>query len=142
MENIIITILFVFPGIFVELLYKRFIPTAKDERSDFEIALIAFVNSAAILIINLMILRIGYNQEIITINQLQSKFTNINFLLKYAMLTGFSSIIFAFAWNKLYTKVILHGINKFRTGNNLPIETIYPTVWDEIFENKEIDTPY
>lgn len=139
MESIVSLIIFVFPGIFITLLYKEYLPTSKNEPSDYEKAVIAFIYSFAVLVLNILIMKYVFSINITVVSEIIGKFENIGFFLKYVFLTFANSLIFAVGWYYVSKYIVLGTYNIFRFRKKLPLKTRYSTVWDEIFENPDID---
>ena len=134
MEAILIAVLFLIPGSFVNIIMDRFFPKSTKEKSDFEKTIYSVIYSSIIIFINILFMRIIKNMNINTFEELQIKLRNI----KYIGLTMLSSTLFVIA-KQLYEKIELWIVNKIRQSNNLATESKFETVWDEIFENKAID---
>lgn len=139
MEQIIILILFVFPGVFVSLLYKEYLPRSKNESTDYEKTVIAFIYSFAVLVLNIIIMKLVYSKDVQVLTQLMDQFKNTGFLIKYVGLTFTTSILFAVVWHFIFKRIILKIQNIFRVKGGLTKITQYPNVWDEIFANPETD---
>lgn len=139
MEQIISLILFVFPGVFINLLYKQYLPKSKQEPSDYEKAVIAFIYSFMVLVLNIVVMKFIFKKEIETLDQLLGYFKNTSFLLKYVFLTIFTSMLFAIVWHYIFKYLILWAYNFYRKLRGLPKETRFSSVWDEIFENPDND---
>jgi len=137
MEQIITLILFLFPGVFISLLYKKYLPISKEELSDYENIAIAFLYSFSVLIINFVIIKKVFNRDISTLSELMSNFARITFLLKYVSLTILTGSIFAILWHCIARRVLLCISNLIRHKRGLAKQTKFPSVWSEIFENPD-----
>lgn len=138
MESILIAVLFLIPGSFVNIILDRFFPKSVKEKGDFEKTIYAVIYSSIIIFINLILMKYLRKIDINTFSELQSRLVNITFFIKYIILTAVSSFLFVLI-KKIYEKIELCIVNNIRRKNKLPAETEFATVWDEIFENKKID---
>lgn len=140
MEQIITLILFAFPGIFINLIFKEFLPQNRGERSQYEKTTIAFIFSFFVLGLNIFIMNFIFRIKENKVSLLLNDFGSISFLFKYIGLTFVTSIIIAIAWKGVeYIKLKI--INCIRKLNKLPITTKFPSVWDEILYNKKNPIP-
>lgn len=120
------------------MIETRFLPRSIQERSDFEKTICAVIYSSMIIFINLILMKLMRYTDISTFESLQNKLGNISFFIKYIILTIFSSILFVGLKN-IFDITMLYLVNKVRKIRNLPQETKFTTIWDEIFENKDVD---
>lgn len=139
MDQVISLILFVVPGIFINLLYKEYTPRTKNEPTDYEKTVIAFIYSFAVLVMNISIMRFIFTIKIENLSQLMGSLKITDFLLKYVLLMLSNSIIFAIAWYYIKKYPLLKLYNIFRGKRGLSKQTRFSSVWDEIFENAEMD---
>lgn len=140
MDSLVPALIFIFPGFFIEILYRRFIPKSADnDVSEYNKITKAFLFSLAVVILNLVIIKYFFSININSLTQLQERILGLTFLIKYTMLTVLSSVVIAYLWSCHVVSIIRRLFNWYRGKKNLPEETKYPAVWDEIFENPKID---
>jgi len=121
------------------LLYKRVLPCKREEESGYEKTAKTLIYSSFVLLLNLLAIKFIFKGMSINFESFDANFKNVSFLMKYIMLTLVSSSIFAVGYHYINKKVFLRLHNKHRKSKGLSIETVFPTVWDEIFENPVID---
>lgn len=140
LEAIIIAILFLIPGFLVNKLSARLFPKTIKERDEFDKTVSCLILSIVVMLANIICIKIFFrNIEIDTITSLQDKLGQINFLMKYLILTFLMCLIIAFLDEYVFSRISLYLHNKHRKINKLPKECNSVTIWDEIFENKDID---
>lgn len=140
LEAIFIAILFLIPGFLIEKITNRiFQKTIIEDYSDFDKTVKYIILSIETMIINIIFIsKVCKNTDLKTVTQLQEKLGEIEFLIKYLGLTILVCGILIFL-NELLKRGILYISNIIRDKNNLPTETKFTTIWDEIFENKAIN---
>lgn len=137
MDAIIIAVIFSVPGLICEYIERRLYPNSLPEKSEYNKTVAAIIISSIIAVINIFILRIIFKREILTFSNLIEKLSYISFFAKYillSMLVGATLIIFK---NKCYRRITNYFINLMRKSEGKDKETIFPTLWDEIFENPD-----
>lgn len=137
MEAIIIAVIFSVPGLICEYIERRLYPNSLPEKSEYNKTVTAIIISSIIAIINIFVLKIIFRREIITFSDLIIRLTYITFFAKYILLSvvvGFVIIVFK---NKYYSRLSNFFVNIIRKSEGKEKETLFPTVWDEIFENSE-----
>ena len=133
-----IAVLFIIPGSIVNIILDRFFPKSKKEKSDFEKTIHAIIYSSVIIFINLVIMNKVKNINVSTFTDLQEMLSDITFFIEYIVLTFISSILFVII-KGIYEKIELSIVNIIRKLKKLPTESKFATIWDELFENKDID---
>lgn len=135
METIFIAVLFSIPGFTAEMLEDRIFGKITKEKSDFDKTVSAIIYSSFIILLNLTIMSKFFNIKINTFESLVAKLMNIQFFIKYVILTFAVCILFIFIKKYIWDFVVRVCINIWRKINKLPKETRFSTVWEEIFEN-------
>lgn len=134
MNNIVFLILFIFPGVFIRMIYNRFFPILDQEESKYFEIVHAFVISTFVLLINFGLMEIYYKFCISS----WSNFTKIisNNPLLFLGFTIISGSIVLFCYHQVIYKLNPFISNKFiRKPNNLAQETEFPSPWHDVFEN-------
>ncbi|MBZ6007284.1 hypothetical protein K1514_15430 [Paraclostridium bifermentans] len=137
METIFSAVIFSIPGFFAEILEDRLFGKIKKEKSDFEKTISAIVYSSFIIVLNLIIMKLLFNIDINTFSELPKKLNDIRFFVKYIILTFFGCILFIFIKKYIWDNLVRISINQWRTWRNLPQETKFSTIWEEVFENSK-----
>lgn len=137
MDTIIIAVIFSVPGIIVNYINYRLYPNSLPEKNEYEKTISAIITSSAIVLVNVIILKYIFNKEINSFAELASKLMYISFFIKYIFLSicvGVPLVIFK---AKFLDKIINWFINLIRSSEGKQRETLFPTLWDEIFENSK-----
>lgn len=136
-EAIFIAVLFAVGGAFYNYFSKRYFQRYRKPKSDYEMTIQLMISSIFILFINIAVLKIFFKINISSLNELISNLGSISFFMKYFILTITTSFISVFLFEKGFMPLQLYGINKIKSGENIPVETKYTTVWEDVFENKD-----
>lgn len=140
LEAILIAILFLIPGFLIDKMSSSFFPRTIKECGEFDKTVNCIILSIVVMFVNIIFIKIFFkNINIDTIASLQNKLGEIDFLMTYLLLTFCICIITTFFNEHIFGKSILWLNNKFRKANKRPKETKFPTVWDEIFENSNVN---
>lgn len=131
MEELIGILLIVSPGFIVKKIKDLII--AKDEvKTDVENTIISVMYSIPILISNLVILK--FKCKIVNIEELIDKFNNIDFILKYGILTLITMLIFTYIVIVLLKNKTNNILNKFRSRAGEPERTTSLNPWQDFFK--------
>lgn len=139
LSNIIFIILFIFPGIFIGILYKKFVPTSKKDPEGYEKIVGAFLYSCVVLFVNIIIIKVFFKNNISDINQLGKELNNFSFFFKYTLLSIVVSSITAYFFHKWNHEILLELLNKYRQATDKPVETKFQSVWESIFESGQMN---
>lgn len=131
MEDYILILLLVAPGFLVRAIISD-ISSKGNSTSEFDKTVTSLLYSLPINIINLTILRYVYNYK--TIIEIYNKFSQIQFLLKYALMTVIVSIIFAVLIEFINKYVLIYGINLIRRLLGNEEKSLNYCGWDEFFQ--------
>ncbi|KON86619.1 hypothetical protein AF332_07170 [Sporosarcina globispora] len=141
MEAILFAILFTIPGLMVRNIEKRLYTKTKETDSDFIKQYNFFIDSAFIYFIGLLVYQIFLQTPVVNLFK-EIKLNGIFFEehdIMLFILYFFWSIIICIPYAKVkrhIVELLFLGIsNKFRSKNNMPLETNFSSVWDELFEN-------
>lgn len=137
METIVVAIMFSVPGILVNKIKKRLFPKSFYDNSEYEKTIVAIPISILILFINYLVMNKVFKLNITSINVLLGRMDDLNFLFKYTILTFISCVLLSLIIEKIFKPVILKMINFYKSKKNMPIESKYTSVWEQIFENED-----
>lgn len=137
-ESIVVAILFLVPGFLVIQLDNRINPKINKKTTEIENTIKALTLSLVVFFINFIFVRF-IKSDILTIQELYSKVLNIEFCLIYFCISIISIIITEVLFN-IFNLVLLKGLNIMYSlqGRNVS-ENKEESVWELIFENKDID---
>lgn len=136
MENFIALLLMVIPGFFVRKIKKEVI-SVKEIKSDAEKTIVSLIYSVPVLILNLIVL--VYVFRYTELEQLFLLFKSLKFVLKYTLLTIFTTGIVSLSVIFIEYKTKINIINWLRSkvGESEKTNSLNP--WEDFFkENKEI----
>lgn len=137
METIFISVLFSIPGFIANMLEDRLFNKITIEKTNFDKTIPAIIYSSLILILNVTVMKNIFKVKINTFYELIQKLSNLEFFNKYLLLSFATCFIFVFVKVYIWDKLVLFFINIWRKLRNLPSETKFNTVWEEVFENPE-----
>jgi hypothetical protein len=144
MEAILFVILFTIPGLMVRNIEKRLYTKTKEEDSDYIKQYNFFIDSAFIYFIGLIFYQLLHMTQIINFVskiELNGIFLN-GYKLKLFILYFIWSLVACYPYAKVkkhIIEILFLGISNFyRNRKNMPIETKFSSVWDEVFENPEM----
>lgn len=139
MDNLAFLILFIFPGIFIRMVYDRFFPSINEEKSNYKEVAHSFLISTVILFANAIIIRICYGINIISLDEFKKFIAIYNNFIAFFFLTLTLIIIGVpiYRWIMDYAAIKL--INIFRKKKRLSFESKHLSPWHAVFENKEFN---
>lgn len=133
MENFVALLLMVMPGFFVRKV-KEEVRSVKEIKSDTEKTIISLVYSVPVLILNLIILVYIFKHS--ELGELFLLFKSLRFVLKYAVLTLFTTTIISLILIFVEYKVKLKIINWIRKKLGESEKTNSLTPWEDFFKEK------
>lgn len=139
MENIIFIILFLFPGVFITIIYGRFIPTLHEEESTYNEVIRSFIISTFVLFFNILILNRVWDAKLNCWDDF-IKYIKIydNFIIYFVVSLVVSLLGVAAYWiiNTYVTPGIINAVYRKKIGVSL--ETKHPSPWHSVFENNQL----
>lgn len=137
-ESIVVAILFLIPGFLVMQLDKRINPKINKNTTEIEKTIKALMLSLIVFFINFIFIRLVRN-DISTIQELYSNVLNIKFCFIYFCISIISIIITEVFYN-IFSMILLKALNIMYSLQNRNVEeNKEESVWELIFENKDID---
>jgi hypothetical protein len=144
MDTILFAILFIIPGLLVRNIEKRIYTKTKEKDSDFVKQYNFFIDSAFIYFIGFLIYQLLHKTPIVKLIkdiELNGIFLEGNNLKLFILYFFWALIIcFPYAMLKKYIieKIFIGVSNTYRGKKKMPLETVFSSVWDEIFENPKV----
>lgn len=136
MDNFAFLIPFVFPGVFIKMIYNRFFPSAREDDSKYDEIVQSFIISTFVLILNALIVRLFYGVDILSKNSLMTFIEKPINLLAFFAITMILSVIGVPIYRFIVDYIYVWVINIYRTKMNLVKESTHLTPWNAVFENK------
>ncbi len=144
MDAILFAILFTIPGLMVRNIEKRLYTKTKEADSDIIKQYNFFIDSAFIYFLGLILYQIllitpalnGLNE--IDINGIFLTGNELKLFIFYFLWSLAICLPYAKTKKFLVQTLFLWLSNNFRRRKSMPIETVFSSIWDEIFENPEM----
>lgn len=136
-ETIITTLVFAVGGVMVNFFQKNYVQRSKNSKSDYEFTIFVLIHSIGVLVINIFILKYIFRSDLVGFQDLLSKLMVMKYFFKYTLLTIGSSFFYTLLLEVIHKYLFLPIYNKYKESKGLTKETIFPTVWEEIFENPD-----
>jgi len=136
MDNLAFLIPFVFPGVFIKMIYNRFFPCAREDDSKYDEIVQSFIISTFILMINSGIIKGLYGVNLLSKNSFTAFVEKPNNLIVFFLITlalsGLGVPIYRLIVDYFYVWVI----NIYRDKMHLARESSHLSPWNAVFENK------
>lgn len=142
MDSILFLFLFVFPGALSKLMKERFIPKKQYRIGDSNgwVELSEMVVFSIVVLFSGLIARACFLTHDLNINNYFESFTNTKFLVVYIVFASLVSIAYTFLFHKLNKAVVPFVINRYNQWKGRPVEGLYQTIWEEVFETDKYST--
>lgn len=139
-DSVLFLFLFIFPGTFSKILKDKFAPGSKvlqEGKSSLTETSEIIVISMAVLLINLLILKLFKKFDFLSAKEFIGLFEQIQFLMGYICLTFISTMVFTIIFHFSNKNIMFRISNIYNEIFNKPLETPSRTVWESIFEGTD-----
>jgi len=137
MDNLAFLILFVFPGVFIKMIYNRFFPSAREDDSKYDEIVQSFIISTFILTINAGIIKALYGIDLLSKNSFTAFVEKPTNLIIFLLITLALIVLGVPIYRLIVDYVYIWVINIYRDKMHLARESSHLTPWNSIFENKQ-----
>lgn len=142
MDSILFLFLFIFPGAFSKLLKERFTPKKQYRINDHNgwVELSEIVVFSMVVLFSGLIARSCFFTHNLDMNSYFESFTSTKFFIAYIVFAFLASMIYTFLFHKLNKAVVPFVINRYNQWKGRPVEGLYQTIWEEVFETDKYST--
>lgn len=138
MDGLSFLIPFVFPGVFIRMIYDRLHPSIQEDKSKYNEIVQSFIISTVILlinaIINVVIIMILYRVNIMAWSAFK-EYVGSHFIM-FSCTTFILSLIGVPVYGWIIDSAALKGVNIRRKKEGLAKESEFLSPWHAVFENK------
>lgn len=139
MDQIVFIVVFIFPGILINIVRERIGKVSDEETTAYEELTIALFFSLIILILSTWMSKYFLNTELTNLESLKTQFTEFSFLFRYIVLTLVVTALVFCIHLPIEEKILQRIVNYLRGKRKLSEETNFKTEWSEVFENPDFD---
>ena len=137
MDGLSFLIPFVFPGVFIKMIYNRFFPSAREDDSKYDEIVQSFIISTVILMINAGIIKVLYGVDILSKNSFTAFVETSNNLIWFFIITLILSGLGVPIYRLIVDYFYVWVINIYRDKMHLARESSHLSPWNVVFENKK-----
>ncbi len=137
MDSLFFIIPFVFPGVFIRMVYDRFHPALKEEQSQYKEIVHAFLISTIVIFVNALVIKFYHKTNIMSVESFETYISDFNNLVNFFLITFVLSIVGVPVYKWVIDDFSVMLVNIYRERSNLPQETKHSSPWHACFENKE-----
>lgn len=138
MDGLSFLIPFVFPGVFIRMVYDRIHPSIQEDKSKYNEIVQSFIISTVILLINaitnVVIIKAIYNLNIMEWSSFKGYVEN--HFIAFSCITFILSLIGVPIYGWIVDSAELKLVNIQRKKDGLAKESEFPSPWHAVFENK------
>ena len=137
MNSLSFLIPFVFPGVFIRMVYDRFFPSIQEDKSKYNEMVQSFIISTVIWFINGIIIMMLYGINIMSWNSFREYIViPINFIVFFSI-TFILSLVGVPVYRWIINVATIKVINIMRKNKSMALESAHLSPWHAVFENKD-----